>query len=236
MKSQRHKKIRNYYKFYAINFDFIEPQKVLIDGNFLKHAIDIRYDVLTKLKAIVDVKVYMNITPCIIKELELIGEPFKKVLDLAKRIRLYNCGHYKSCINATDCIKSLINDGNPRKFVVATQDSEIHELAETVIPLPVLHFQNGNILKMLEISQAAKDVARRLELEKQRMGTTECDDIKKLKAEEIERLKKIRKEKMRRERQQLAIKVLPKAKGPNPLSCKKKRPQFERQSSQANSN
>ena len=222
MKSQRHKKIRSSYKFFSVNFDFKEPQKILIDGNFLKNAVDIRYDVLYKLKAVLDIKIYMNITPCIIKELELIGEPFKKVLDLARKIRLYNCGHHNSCINATDCIKSLIKDGNPRRFVVATQDSDIHELAQTIIPLPILYFQNGNILKMLDINQPTKDEAKRLELEKQRMANTEFEEIKKLKAEEFEKLKKIRKERLRREREKLGIKVLPKAKGPNPLSCKKK--------------
>lgn len=236
MKSQRHKKIRSTYKFFSVNFEFREPQKILVDGNFLKNAVDIRYDVLYKLKAVLDIKVYMNITPCIIKELELIGEPFQKVLDAARKIRLYNCGHHNNCINATECIKSLVGDGNSRKFIVATQDSEVHELANTVIPLPILYFQNGNILKMLEVSKATRDEARRLELKKQRLVSTEYEEVKRMKAEDLERMKKIRKERMRREREKLGIKVEPKAKGPNPLSCKKKSVRIERPSHGAASN
>ncbi len=223
MKSQRHKKIRNNYLFYAMNFDFKEPQKILIDGNFLKTSCDIQYSVLQRLNSIFDIKVYLNITPCIIRELELFGPSFASVLELARKVRLYQCAHARCPINATDCIKSLIEDSNPRRFVVATQDAEIHELAKRVVPLPVLHFKNGNILKMIDVSNDAKEEAARLEREKNRTSRHELDEVRKIRAEEAERRRKIEKEKLKRDRERLSIKVEAKAKGPNPLSCKSKR-------------
>ena len=45
MKIKREKRIRNVYEKFTQYFDFPETQKVLVDGNFLKAAMDINYNV-----------------------------------------------------------------------------------------------------------------------------------------------------------------------------------------------
>lgn len=59
------------------------------------------------------------VTPCLINELKLIGEPLKFVLDKAKSFKIFECNHDKDQ-SAKLCLKDQIGFDNQHHFVIFT--------------------------------------------------------------------------------------------------------------------
>lgn len=70
--------------FYRINFDFHDPYKFLLDGNFIKLILEREVDFKKRLENAITGKIKFYVPSCLIRELELLGNDFKLVLDKAK--------------------------------------------------------------------------------------------------------------------------------------------------------
>ena len=95
MQSKRHKQIRKVLETYRQTFKFPEAQKILIDPNALKISHDIGFDVLAKLERILGLNVSFWTTKCMLREMELIGEPVGQFLKQAQTFRCLPCTHLK---------------------------------------------------------------------------------------------------------------------------------------------
>ncbi|OMJ73579.1 hypothetical protein SteCoe_27711 [Stentor coeruleus] len=167
-------------------------------------------------------------TNCIHKELEArSGTLVEGTLEKAKLYRKDPCCHAGET-TAQDCILKFIGKKNLKKLFVATQDKELRKKARTIPCVPLVYFKH-NIMTLDPPSEATLIKAKRKENMKFKPEASEKDNIKKqlqeIKEKEMEekivQRKYIYKDKERM-KMKIELGVKRKAKGPNPLSCKKK--------------
>lgn len=58
---------------------------------------------------------------CVIKELESLGKALYGAKLIAQRFQVRNCSHHKNPVSGSACLLSMIEDGNPHHFFIATQ-------------------------------------------------------------------------------------------------------------------
>ena len=130
-------------------------------------------------------------------------------------------------ISASEAIHRLVTAvengvSNPRKFFLATQDAELaEEIRSNAANVPILRISQSVLLLEVPSSSSRKQAARD-ERSKQAAGTL-------MTSEEREMVKAVKEQVIQTRKAQetqsiqMTRRVKPKAKAPNPLSCKKKR-------------
>lgn len=220
MKSKRHKQIRSNFRFYELHFGFKAPQKVLVDGNFLKVCTDIGFDYYGRIHGIIGCKLEFWTSECVQRELRELGPALEKVHQASFRLKRFRCQHSGLGLSAGQCLKSLVGRENEARYVVATQDPDLWSLFGKATNVPILYFQHS-VLKMKEPSTAARKAVETENEQRLQLTEHERKAITELKKEEQERQRKIHKERLKSQRDKLCIKARRPAKGPNPLSCKR---------------
>lgn len=128
---------------------------------------------------------------------------------VAKGFPVFKCGH-KTPMPANSCILSLLGAKNSQHFIVASQDNELRYKIRNIpgVPLLLLH---GNCPTLEKPSGMTQEFIEKSSDEKTLLNSHEAQTIKVLKREVFgeEEPKKKKKRKG--------------PKGPNPLSCKKKK-------------
>ncbi|KAJ1266981.1 hypothetical protein BS78_07G021800 [Paspalum vaginatum] len=237
MRVKKRSKHRKTVKFYATCFGFREPYKVLIDGTFIHHLLTHRLlpadDALrTLLSASRTPSLFTS--KCVLAELRRLGKSHAEAFDAAQLLAVTKCEHDK-VVSAVSCFISLIGDKNPEHFFVATQDADLREKLREVPGVPVIYgLKNSLFIEQPSVQQrkfAQLDEEKRLNMDISEYknllraaseGKTDASE-KGCDGGQHERpmsslvknaLGVADKSKYKRNR----------AKGPNPLSCKKKRP------------
>ncbi|XP_054707175.1 rRNA-processing protein UTP23 homolog [Uloborus diversus] len=210
MKISRHRRVRRYLNFYKNNFQFRSPFQILIDATFCKEALQCKLNIKEQVpKYLEDPEVKLFTTPCVITEAELLGPKVFGAMLIVKQFKARKCGHEKNPICAADCLLSMVSDGNPDHYIIATQDREVTEKVRSMPGIPLMYVKYNAVI-----------------LEKPSALNTETVEIKtqeKLKGSEHESaiLKQLKTEVFGE--QVVNKKKRKKIKGPNPLSCKKKK-------------
>jgi|ERR1712038_1530504 len=121
----------------------------------------------------------------------------------------------------SDDIQNLVKDGNKHGYFVATQDKMLSDTLRSMVYVPQMWLTRG-VLIFDSPSAASRKFSQREEREKQKTGggtmtTEESNLIRRLREERLMKKRKENADKCGNERKKR------KAKGPNPLSCKKKK-------------
>ncbi|XP_058689468.1 rRNA-processing protein UTP23 homolog [Poecile atricapillus] len=205
---QKHaKKIMGFYKH---NFQFREPFQVLLDGTFCQAALRNKIQIREQLPGYLDGAAQLCTTRCVIKELESLGKALYGAKLIAQRFHLRNCSHHKNPVSGSTCLLSMIEDGNPHHFFIATQDQDLSNKVKKKPGIPLLFIiQNTMVLdkpspKSLAFVQKLQ--TNQLVPEYQKQSIVELKEKEGLVKQEGEK---------RRKRKR--------AGGPNPLSCLKKK-------------
>lgn len=66
-------------------------------------------------------KLSLLVFRCVIKELESLGKALYGAKLIAQRFQVRNCSHHKNPVSGSTCLLSMIEDGNPHHFFIATQ-------------------------------------------------------------------------------------------------------------------
>ncbi|XP_043831474.1 rRNA-processing protein UTP23 homolog isoform X2 [Dromiciops gliroides] len=158
---------------------------------------------------------------CVLKELESLGKELYGAKLIAQRCQVRSCSHFKDSVSGAECLLSMIEDGNPHHFFVATQDQSLSLQVKKTPGVPLLFIiQNTVVLD----KPSAKTIAHVKAAESGHLVSVhQKQNIKKLKEEQG--LVKTPEQKKRKKRKGVS--------GPNPLSClkKKKKVQDSNQSS-----
>ena len=86
MRVTRGKFVRKYLKFYEIVYGISAPYDVLLDGNFIYHAMKYKIDLLDRFKSLLQGNnVKFHVISSVIKELNDIGEKGKQVSEYIRR-------------------------------------------------------------------------------------------------------------------------------------------------------
>ncbi|KAJ8470478.1 hypothetical protein OPV22_024821 [Ensete ventricosum] len=211
MRVKKQKRHRKAVRFYSACFGFREPYKVLCDGTFIHHLLHHRLtpadDVISHL---LGARALLFTTRCIIGELRSLGESHSEALEAAQQLITARCDHEKR-IGASACVESVIGATNSEHFFVATQDADMRKKFREVPGVPVIYGLR-NSLFIEQPSTQQREYARSTE-EKRLHMVTEGTQLTKNISTTKRMLGVAEKSKFKRKR----------AKGPNPLSCKKKK-------------
>uniref|UniRef100_H2YJH8 rRNA-processing protein UTP23 homolog n=1 Tax=Ciona savignyi TaxID=51511 RepID=H2YJH8_CIOSA len=212
MKIKRQKQARSSLNTYKHIFGFHEPYLILADGTFCQAALKAKIQIKDHLTKYLNTAIRCCTTRCVLAELDLLGDAMYGAKMIAQRFQLRACSHRATPVPAAECLKSLFEDKNSGRYFIATQDMALTKLARTIPGVPVLYvFQSHIVLD--KPSKATEKHINHISKEKSVTSKVEKKSIKELK-KDANIIHGERTVKPGRKR---------KAKGPNPLSCKKKK-------------
>lgn len=129
---------------------------------------------------------------------------------IVKQFPIHKCGHEKKPIPANDCLYSLLRKKNEHYFL-ATQDSDLTEKIRHLAYVPIL-FMRMNTIILEKPADGAKEKAV---VSQERFYNVDSHQFKTL--EKLKKIESIDNSENKKKRKRKTIK------GPNPLSCKKKK-------------
>eukprot|EP01018_Ginkgo_biloba_P016384 Gb_33809 [translate_table: standard] len=246
MRVKKQKQNRKTVRFYKACFAFRDPYKVLCDGTFIHQMLESRLGAANEaLSALLGGHTKVFATRCVIGELKRLGESFSGTVLAARRLTTARCDH-GPLISAAECLEAIVGADNPEHFFVATQDASLRKKFRQVPGVPVVFVQKNSLLlePPSEYNQqmAKMSEAERMHMKEKEFRLLEAREAKKKASEivaatdstnapEISGVDSGNKIELRHDnksRKRLWVKDEPrfkrkKTKGPNPLSCKKKK-------------
>ncbi|XP_051131275.1 uncharacterized protein LOC127251577 isoform X2 [Andrographis paniculata] len=242
MRVKKQKRHRKTVRFYTACFGFREPFKILCDGTFVHHLLAngiVPAD--TALANALGGRVKVFATRCAVAELSSLGESYSESLDAARSLITARCEHEKRK-SAIACIMDVIGEKNPEHFFVATQDAELRKKFQKIPGVPVIYglrnalflerpstFQHDFVKTAEEERLHMTDLEyKMLKIKKKRVVSGEVRESSDANEDngdqmlEVQNLSKYVKRDRKNAKDRVQFK-LKKAKGPNPLSCKKKK-------------
>nr|KYP71054.1 rRNA-processing protein UTP23 isogeny [Cajanus cajan] len=247
MKVKKQKRHRKILTFYTACFGFRKPFKVLCDGTFVNHLLVNRITPAdTALGNILSATVKLYTTRCVQAELKRLGSLYSEALEAAHKLIVARCEHDK-CVSADSCIMEVVGEKNSEHFFIASQDTDLRKKLQEVPGVPLIYglrnalfleppsaFQRqyvktseeGRLHMTVKEYQIFKDrVMNRLAGEQADNSNTEILENVDSEDQTIN-VKAVKKNITTRNRMEIKDKPQFKrkrAKGPNPLSCKKKK-------------
>ncbi|KAG7573607.1 PIN-like domain superfamily [Arabidopsis suecica] len=235
MRVKRQKKNRRTVRFFTVCYGFRQPYKVLCDGTFVHHLVSNEITPAdTAISELLGGPVKLFTTRCVIAELEKLGKDFAESLEAAQMLSTATCEHEEAKA-ADECLSEVIGMKNSEHFFLGTQDAEFRRKLqqESIVPLV---FGLRNILLIDQPSDFQRQTAKDSENKRLTMTDTE----KKLLVKRTAKIIASNREKGTIENEEwgmprvvstrngLGVKDRPqfkrnRAKGPNPLSCMKKK-------------
>ena len=217
------KKTLNFYKFI---FKFDSPYKVIIDGNFAAMALNKKFEMKSALEKLLDSKVILTIPSCIFTEVQSLESKIPGLLKLLSQYKIQQCPH--GLLSPTNCIRDYIGNKNQSKYFVATQDNFLRMQLRNIQGVPLIFFEQ-NMLLMDKPSRVSIEASERREnlkedpqkKEKKILGEKK-EEIKDFLIEEFKESKYYKRKQEEFKLNKLMGNIRKKAKGPNPLSVKKK--------------
>ncbi|ERN19922.1 rRNA-processing protein UTP23 homolog [Amborella trichopoda] len=237
MRVKRQKKSRKSLSFFKACFGFREPFKILCDGTFLHllHAHGLG-DPSVALSNLLGTRTIPSVTRCILGELKRLGNDYSDSLQSARNLPVTRCNH-ELMQSARNCIEAIIGSNNLDHFFVATQDPYIRKKFQQIPGAPVI-FGLRNTLFLDPPSAYQRQFVKSSEDERSHMNEWEQKIVGNSKKQDVEKgvavsndagkevLVATKSKNNRKGMLDVKDKVRfkrKKAKGPNPLSCKKKK-------------
>ncbi|XP_075520894.1 LOW QUALITY PROTEIN: uncharacterized protein LOC142554131 [Primulina tabacum] len=237
MRVKKQKRHRRAVRFYTACYGFREPFKILCDGTFVHHLLANGITPTdTALANILAATVKIFTTRCVIAELRSLGESFSDSVNAARNLITTRCDHEKRK-TAAACMMEVIGENNSEHFFVATQDAELRKKFQEIPGVPIVYALR-NALFLERPSAIQHEFAKTAEEGRSHMTELEYKMlVKKNRADSEEACNTLdvngdnenhqdRKKNDKPSRILLNDKAQFKrkrAKGPNPLSCKKKK-------------
>ncbi|XP_071964584.1 rRNA-processing protein UTP23 homolog [Antedon mediterranea] len=213
MKVRRYKHARRFLSFYKNNYQFRAPYQILIDGTFTNMALQYKINLKEQIPKYIGEEVQLLTTNCAISEMENLGSKLYGAMSILKRFKVRKCAHHGKPVGASECLLSMLVDGNQHHYFIATQDPDLSNQLRKVPAAPLLYI-NFNAIVLEKPSLVSQKTADNKLSNKLAPSTEEKDTLKKLKQRFLPQAERVRFKKK-------------KPKGPNPLSVKKKKKRSE---------
>ena len=217
------KKTLNFYKYI---FKFDSPFKVIIDGNFASVALNKKFEMKSALEKLLDEKVILIIPSCIFKEVQSIADKLPGLSQLLSQYKIEECTH--GLLSPTNCIRDYIGNKNQSKYFVATQDNFLRVQLRNIPGVPLIFFEQNMLLmdKPSKISIAASERRENLKEDpkkrEKKLLNEKKEEIRDFLVAEFKESKYYKRKQEEFKLNKLMGNIRKKAKGPNPLSVKKK--------------
>lgn len=221
---------------------------MLCDGTFVHHNLAQRLGGLQdSLSALLGAPAKPIVSRCVIAELKKLGEAYSGSALAARRLDLIKCEH-EPFLPAAECVATLVGSHNVEHYFVATQDVDLRKRLRKVHG-GALIYANNTSLVLEPPSDTQKQYAKMGELERSRLSERE-KHLLELRQEKLSKkegelkgedgvegsdaaadgssLPSGQRKNSKRNLNPLGVADRPvfkrkRVKGPNPLSCKKKK-------------
>ncbi|ESQ52056.1 hypothetical protein EUTSA_v10017887mg [Eutrema salsugineum] len=235
MRVKRQKKNRRTVRFFTVCFGFRQPYKVLCDGTFIHHLVTNEITPAdTAISELLGGPVKLFTTRCVVAELQKLGYDFAESLEAAQMLSTATCEH-EEAKSADACLSDVIRTNNSEHFFLGTQDFEFRKKLQQESIVPLLF----GLRKTLLIDQPS-DFQRETAKSSERKRLMMTDAEKRMLEKQTARILAAKRGEETIEDEQweaprvvntgngLGVKDRPqfkrnRAKGPNPLSCMKKK-------------
>ncbi|XP_038906640.1 rRNA-processing protein UTP23 homolog isoform X2 [Benincasa hispida] len=238
---KKQKRQRRAVRFYTTCCGFRPPFKIFLDGTFVHHLISNQImpadDAIAKT---VGDKVKLFTSRCVRLELRALGQSYSRTFEAANQLFTARCNHVQRK-SAEACIRDVIGESNPEHFFLATQDANLRQQLREIPGVPLIYGLR-NALFMEQPSDVQRQFVKSLEEERMHMSEAERSLLKRKRKYEVESDKTNGPEDFGDQNSEPQVfekkkkkKSIPnnmidraqfkrnKAKGPNPLSCLKKK-------------
>lgn len=196
----------------SIKCKYIVPEQIyFISPNQFQRQVNIADNIPKYLQS----ELKLLTTQCAIIETESLGPSLHGALVILKQYALHKCGHEGKPISGAKCFHSMVARSNQKHYMVATQDRELQNILKTLPGVPILYLHDKAPV-LMEPSRTSMLKSEANINERVSVLPTEKMVIDKLKEGSGLANEKVEKPKKRKG-----------PKGPNPLSCKKKKPKLQ---------
>ncbi|KAK1331995.1 hypothetical protein QTO34_007672 [Cnephaeus nilssonii] len=221
MKITRQKHAKKHLGFFRNNFGVREPYQILLDGTFCQAALRGRIQLREQLPRYLmgETQLCTTRTENIVRVYQLVC--VKRIRNIGTgliwgktdctKMPVRNCSHFKNAVSGSECLLSMVEEGNPHHYFVASQDQNLSMKVKKRPGVPLMFIiQNTIVLD----KPSPKTIAFVKAVESgQLVSVHEKQSIKQLKEEQG--LVKNPEQRRRKKRKKIS--------GPNPLSCLKKK-------------
>ncbi|ETV90375.1 hypothetical protein H310_14829 [Aphanomyces invadans] len=211
MRYLRAKHIRKALRQFQFLCGIKPPYKVLLDGNFIAMCIKMHVDIAVRLPTFLQTNncTYF-VTRAVLDELKLLSDnaDMRAAWEAASSFEVVE-GDPDATNDATNSMLAAIGSRNDRKFIVATQETELRSQLRRVPGVPLIYL-NRSVLVFEDMSEATLRISRKDDHAK----------AAKLNAGEKRKLEAVASSTVR-EAPEKKSRLVKRAKGPNPLSVKK---------------
>ena len=217
------KKALNFYKFI---FKFDSPFKIIIDGNFAAMALNKKFEMKSSLEKLLGEKVNLIIPSCIFKEVQSIESKIPGLLKLLSQYKIEECKH--GLLSPTNCIRDYIGNKNQFKYFVATQDNFLRIQLRKIPGVPLIFFEQNMLLMdkpskiSIESSERRENLKEDTQKKEKKLLNEKKEEIRDFLVAEFKESKYYKRKQEEYKLNKLMGNIRKKAKGPNPLSVKKK--------------
>lgn len=233
MGRKKNKWFKKTVNFYRYVFKFEVPFNIIIDGNFVAVSLQKKFDMKDLLTKTIGENVHLIIPSCVVHEIRDLDAKIPGLYDAVSKYKIEECQHGGQILSPENCIKSLIGKKNQKKYFVATQDAFLRSHLRKIAGVPLLFFEQNMIL-VDKPSKASIDASNRREglkeepkkFEKKLLKESK-DEVKEFMKEEYKQSDHYKKKMEDLKLNKLMGRIRKKAKGPNPLSCKKSKKFYE---------
>ncbi|KAF0699345.1 Aste57867_10061 [Aphanomyces stellatus] len=209
MRYLRAKHIRKALRQFQFLCGIKPPYKVLLDGNFIAMCIKMHVDIAVRVPKFLQTdKCTYFVTRAVLDELKLLSDADGDMLAAYESARKFEVVESKTD-DVTQAMLAAVGDRNDKKYIVATQETELRAQLRRVPGVPLIYL-NRSVLVFEDMSEATLKISRKDDLVKM----AKLNDHEKRKLDSItDRVVETQPEKKAR--------LVKRAKGPNPLSVKK---------------
>lgn len=179
---------------------------MLLSPQTIPCSFQTNFDIKEQLKQYLQVEIKLLTTPCVIMECEKLGKKLYAATNMAKTFPVHKCGHETSPISGAHCLKSMLKGNH---YIICSQDTDLQEWLRRRAGHPLIYLHGTAPVFEAPSNQSKEFISQKTLAmvesgsDKQRLLTKVTKELKK-KVEEKKIMKK-------------------RAKGPNPLACKKKK-------------
>ncbi|CAL1404603.1 unnamed protein product [Linum trigynum] len=232
MKVKKQKRHRRAVRFFTAVFGFRQPYKVFCDGTFIHHLIANRVvPADTAISTVLGGPVKLFTSRCVVEELKRLGHSYSESLEASQKLMTARCDH-EGKKSAKACLIDIVGENNPEHFFVATQDADLRKKFQEVPGVPLVYGLR-NALFLEQPSTFQHEFAKSSEARRSKLSDQEREALIKetghiLETAEVASADELEGPKHDVRNKGLNVKDRPqfkrkRAKGPNPLSCLKKK-------------
>ncbi|KAF4384410.1 hypothetical protein CsatB_029110 [Cannabis sativa] len=228
MRIKKRKRQNRAVKFYTACCGFRKPFRVFCCGTFVHHLVDNHITPADQvISELLGSPVKLFTTRCIIEELKRLGPSYTEALEAARSLITARCPH-EELKGGDACIADIIGKTNAEHFFLATTDYGLREKFREIPNTPIIYASRNAVL-LESPSPFQRSYIKKLEEERSHMSSLELKILanKGISKEETEDEQTVRRKNVHKglEMKDKVQFKRNRAKGPNPLSClKKKKP------------